>query len=100
MIHSRDKHILWNLDITNPFIIRPNSVENPGYKRTLISRNLIMVASAIRYVSVKSKVQHPPRAFDTFGFPGEGNLIIEVFPPPGVGNLILAQREWGIWTRT
>ena len=42
------------------------------------------------YVSVKSKLQHPPRAYPVHLTPlpsrGGGNLIIRVFQ--GVGNLI------------
>ena len=36
---------------------------------------------------IKSKLQHPPRAFDYFLCPGVGNLTDKAFP--GVGNLTL-----------
>ena len=52
------------------------------------------------YVSVKSKLQHPPRAYPGYLTPllsrGGGNLIIRAFQ--GVGNLIPMRRGWGIWT--
>ena len=49
-------------------------------------------------LSVKSKLQHPPRVYLRHLTPltsqGGGNLIIRVFQ--GVGNLILMRYGWGI----
>ena len=51
---------------------------------------LLKLANIKAYVSVKSKLKHPPpgipRAFNVFSCPRGGNLMNLVFP--GAGNLI------------
>ena len=52
-------------------------------------------------VSVKSKLQHPPRAylgggdvFDVFSCPGGGSLINLIFPGAGIWSLLVGGGEF------
>ena len=58
----------------------------------------IFKLSSTLYVSVKSKLQHPPRAypraFDVFSCPGGGDLLNLIFPGTGIWSLLIGGVEF------
>ena len=58
---------------------------------------LLCFCQTYMYVSVKSKLQHPPpppRAFDVFSCPGGGNLINLIFSGVGIWSLLIGGGEF------
>ena len=58
--------------------------------------NRVTIALLCTFVPVKSKLQHPPRAYPK-EFDLEGRNLTNVFFP-GKGSLITTHRGWGIWS--